>query len=245
MKMRFKKPTYGNVVGPDGAGKDTAYEKYISNLLDVVRLREPGGTAEAEKIRSVILDVNEDKRESTLVGLLNDPSVLPITKEYLQNALLLYRKEGITGNVEAQLYAASRAQTNRTLVSPALAEGKSVFGSRSVACSMAYQAYARGLGMEEIWQLNLPALSVLPDFEIYFDVPTDIAMLRLKNRSEKQDRLDQETEDFHRLTREGYLKYYKEYCPYPYYIIDASKTKEEVYEQLELVLSPFVDRIDG
>lgn len=240
----FKEPTYANVVGPDGAGKDTAYLQFINKLKDVVTLREPGGTTEAEKIRYVILAISDEERESTMLELLRSDKVLPITKDYLEKALKLYHKEGITGRVEAELYAASRAQTNREVVEKALSEGMSVFGSRSVACSMAYQGFARSLGMKEIWELNLPALNVLPDFEIYFDIPAEVAMERIKGRSEKQDRLDKETEEFHRKTREGYLKYYKEFCPYPYFIVDASKSKEEVYQQLEAFMKPFVKKID-
>jgi dTMP kinase len=227
---------YINFTGVDGSGKDTAYKKVIQHFPKAVRLREPGGTPAAEKIRSVLLDIEDTNRIKTVDELLKDEKVLNITKEFLAKAKKEIIESGIISEAEIYLYAASRAETNRVIVKPTIDKGELVLGSRSVACSMAYQGKARGFGMEKVWNINLPALNVLPDLEIYFNIPTEVAIKRLEQRTDKQDRLDLESIEFHRLSREGYEEYYKEKCPYPYEVIDATQSIDKVYEQVMFVL---------
>jgi len=225
---------YFNVTGADGVGKDSVLKNILKLLTGYKTFREPGGTKEAEVIREIILCIDDDQRESFFeqVKTLN---LLPLTKDYIKKAYDIFKQSGnldqandeTVGLMEAYLYAASRNETNNKLVTPSLEEGLTVIGSRSVACSMAYQANARNLGYEVVWNINKPALTKTPDFEIYLDIPTELAMDRLSGRTGKQDRLDNESFEFHRKTREGYLDYYEKYCPYPVYKIDASGTIEE------------------
>lgn len=235
----FATPMYMTVVGPDGAGKDTAWERYFAEVRNAVMFREPGGSPVAEIIRSVLLENGKMDREGIINRLVGQEGVHDVTKRFLEKASCLLAQEGLSGRTEAVLYAASRAQTNREVVTAALRTGQSVFGSRSIACSMAYQGHARGLGMKEVWEVNQPAMTVYPDLELFFDVPTDTALERIRNRKGKQDRLDLEQESFHRLSREGYHRYYESYCPYPYTVIDASRSKEEVFAQLTDVLDAY------
>jgi len=225
--------------GMDGAGKGVQFEQLYALFPEAIRLREPGGTPEAEQIRFVLLD-NEatlEERCAILERLLSNQHVTALCKTYIQKALHVLHEEGLTGDAEAQLYAASRAQTNLALVKPHLQEKKFVLGERSVACSMAYQGHARGLGMEKVWTINLPAIAeTLPTLEIFIDVDPSIAQERLKGRTEKQDRLDKESFEFHQKTRIGYLDYYQNYCPYPYQIVDGSGTIEETFDQIQEVI---------
>jgi dTMP kinase len=173
--------------------------------------------------------------------------LLPITKEYVLKAHDMFNQfksikdapDKEVGLMEAYLYAASRNETNNKLVIPMLKEGKTVVGSRSVACSMAYQANARNLGFETVWSINKPALTKKPDFEIFLDIPTEIAMERLSKRTSKQDRIDNESYEFHKKSREGYLKYYEEYCTHPVYKIDASGTLEDNIKEVMNILNRY------
>lgn len=247
----MKNPRYINLVGPDGSGKDTIYELILNDYKGVVQHREPGGTPIAERIREIILSPTMDRTARLLEvdRLLAEKDALPLTKMYLEKARQEIDARDINGLAEVYLYAASRAQTNKELVLPALAEGKRVFGRRSIACSMSYQAGARGeelkrFGIEDpvsfVWEENQQAIQdCLPEFEFYFDVPTEIAMKRIAGRTEVNDRLDNETEEFHRKSREGYLQYYQNFCPYPYQIIDASQSIETVYAEVLRTLRQF------
>jgi len=237
---------YFNITGADGVGKDSILKNILGMLTDYKTFREPGGTYEAEIIRKIILCLSDSERDSYF-GMAQDLDILPLTRDYVNKAYKIFKESGsldkaddkTVGLMEAYLYAASRNETNNKLVNPALKEGLTVIGSRSVACSMAYQANARKLGYEQVWGINKPALTKTPDFEIYLDIPTELAMQRLSGRTEKQDRLDNESFDFHKKTREGYLKFYEEYCPYPVYKIDASSTIEENTKKVLEVLEQY------
>lgn len=62
------------IEGTDGSGKSTQIEllmRYLQDKgLDVVFTREPGGTGISEKIREIILDINNKKMTGTTEALL-------------------------------------------------------------------------------------------------------------------------------------------------------------------------------
>lgn len=71
--------------GPDGCGKTTIVEMIYKNLEDlgykVIKTREPGGTDISEKIRDVILDVNNDEMCPRCEALLYAASRAQHTEE--------------------------------------------------------------------------------------------------------------------------------------------------------------------
>ena len=59
--------------GPDGCGKSTISNLVYENLKDeyeIVKTREPGGTEISEKIRDLILDVNNSSMTDRTEALL-------------------------------------------------------------------------------------------------------------------------------------------------------------------------------
>ncbi len=110
---------------------------------------------------------------------------------------------------ELLLYLASRAQHVEQVIKPALSLGKIVLCDRFDGSTFAYQGAARHLDLANIKLLNDWAKDNLkPDLVIYLDVTVEQAAQR--RREEKQDRLDNETEEFHHQVREGYLQQAKE-----------------------------------
>ena len=123
------------IEGPEGSGKTTVAKKVVEQLENegykVLYTREPGGVGIAEKIRDIILDVNNTNL---------DP------------------------RSEALLYAASRRQHLIEKVVPALNNGYIVICDRFVDSSLAYQGHARGIGIDEIYNINLFAIDTMfPD----------------------------------------------------------------------------------
>ena len=114
--------------GNDGSGKSSVIETIKKELIDrgydVIYSREPGGSRIAERIRDVILDVNN-------VGM--DPKT------------------------ESLLYAASRREHIVKTILPALNEGKIVLCDRYLDSSLAYQGFARGIGIDKVYDMNLYA----------------------------------------------------------------------------------------
>ncbi len=125
--------------------------------------------------------------------------------EQIREVILNVDNIAMTEETETLLYAASRIQHLKEKVLPALEANKVILCDRYVDSSLAYQGYARNIGMEEVLNANAFALKYMPDLTIFIDVKPEIAMARLNNR-EKIDRLDLESMDFHNRVYEGYMK---------------------------------------
>ena len=107
---------------------------------------------------------------------------------------------------EALLYAASRRQHLIETVFPAINKGKVVICDRFIDSSLAYQGEARGLGIENVYQMNQFATEgFLPDLTIYLLVDPEVGIKRKANQKEL-DRLEHEKLDFHQKVYQGYLK---------------------------------------
>lgn len=238
----MKKNPFIILNGGESVGKGTQSKKLLELFPEAAKVREPGGTPEAEKIRFVILDADasniqriEVLKETIASGKLNNLSI-----EYLKKSIQEIEENGLNGVAETFLYAASRSESNEKIVIPSREKNNIILGDRSVACSMAYQGYARGLGMDFVWEINKPAIeNAHPDLEIFLNLPLEIAQERLSQRTEKQDRLDNESIVFHEKVRKGYIEYYEHYCNYPFEVIDATGSIDEVHEKIKNVLKKY------
>lgn len=92
---------------------------------------------------------------------------------------LVLNGEHVTPVAEALLFAAARAQHVAQVIRPALDAGTWVLTDRFVDSSLAYQGGARGLGIDEVWRINEPAVrGCLPHLTVVLDVPTREAAAR-------------------------------------------------------------------
>lgn len=146
--------------------------------------------------------------------------------EDIRNIILDIKNTDMTSECEALLYAASRMQHLSQRVIPALNEGKVVLCDRFLDSSLAYQGYARGLGMDMVLKANSFALDYLPELTIFIDVLPEVALKRLSGR-DKSDRLDLEAEEFHTKVYEGYQEVLKMY-PERVVRIDGNNSLERV-----------------
>ncbi|CAM2903626.1 dTMP kinase [Hathewaya histolytica] len=134
---------------------------------------------------------------------------------------------------EALLYAAARRQHLADKVIPALKEGKIVICDRFIDSSLAYQGFARGIGMKEVLAINEFAIEeCMPDLTIYLDIEPVKGIQRVKNRKGEINRLDLESLSFHEKVRQGYLKLLEVY-PNRIKKISAEGTEEEVFYKIK------------
>ena len=151
--------------------------------------------------------------------------------EAIRAILLDGKNNEMTDECEALLYAAARAQHLRDRVQPALAEGKLVVCDRYVDSSFAYQAYARGLGLEFVEKINAFALSeFLPDLTVFINLSPEDAFKR-KHGADENDRLEQAGLEFHKRVYAGYLALAEKY-PQRILSIDGKQSVEEIAAQV-------------
>lgn len=169
--------------------------------------------------------------------LTREPGGTPLGIEIRQ--FLLHRPDlQITPLAEAFLFQADRAQHFAQLILPALAEGKLVITDRCFDASIAYQGYARGVGVELVEGLSMLATQGhVPDLTILLDLDpsqvherTDGSRDKTGQR-EEQTRFDVEAEDFHRRVQEGF-RLLARIHPERIKVVDASRTPEEIHSEI-------------
>ncbi|MBK4117949.1 dTMP kinase [Pluralibacter gergoviae] len=176
--MRSK---YIVIEGLEGAGKTTARDAVVETLEQLgVRsplfTREPGGTALAEKLRSLVLDIRS-------VG-----------------------DEVITDKAEVLMFYAARVQLVETVIKSALAAGQWVIGDRHDLSTQAYQGGGRGIDQRMLASLRDAVLGDFrPDLTLYLDVTPEVGLKRARARGEL-DRIEQESLNFFNRTRARYLE---------------------------------------
>ncbi|HZJ89762.1 MAG TPA: dTMP kinase [Bacilli bacterium] len=188
--------------GPEGSGKTS-----VANAI-VLKLRELGYD----------------------VLFTREPGGTPIA-EQIREVILDKENVLLDPRAEALLYAASRRQHLVEKVWPALKKGQIVICDRYLDSSLAYQGGARGLGVDEILNINLFATeSTLPDLTLLFDITPELGLKRIAaNKNREVNRLDLESLPFHQKVRETFLNLSKTYHE-RYRIVDASKELDHVID---------------
>lgn len=161
--------------------------------------------------------------------------------EQIRQVILNKENRTMDGRTEALLYAAARRQHLVEKVIPALQEGSIVLCDRFIDSSLAYQGYARKLGIEEVMSINRFAIGeYMPDLSILFDLDPKIGLERISSNEHREiNRLDLEKIDFHERVRAGYNIVYEENKD-RIIKIDAEQSKENVINQIKKILKPII-----
>jgi dTMP kinase len=140
---------------------------------------------------------------------------------------LLLAGGDISGWAEAALFTAARAELVERVIRPALARGAYVVCDRYVDSSLAYQGIARGLGLERVLELNLPAVGgLLPDRTFLLLVDPDEAARR---SGAQPDRIEREGAEFRAAVDEGFRRL-AEAFPERILALDGSRPVPELAE---------------
>src|SRR5699024_2770974 len=139
------------------------------------------------------------------VLLTREPGGISIS-EQIRSIILDPHHTEMEKRTEALLYAAARRQHLVEKIVPALEKGQIVLCDRFIDSSLAYQGYARGVGIEEVLSINQFAIEgCLPTLTLYFDIRPEKGLKRIAlNSNREQNRLDMEALDFHHKVYEGY-----------------------------------------
>ncbi|MDU9419292.1 dTMP kinase [Staphylococcus lloydii] len=144
---------------------------------------------------------------------------------------------------EALLFAASRREHLVGKVIPSLDQGKVVLCDRYIDSSLAYQGYARGIGVEEVKAINEFAINGLyPDLTIYLDVSVEVGRQRIVSNLRQQNRLDQEDVAFHEKVVEGYHKVIDSDSS-RFVVIDANQNVEEVVDATYKSILKYLEKL--
>lgn len=181
-------------------------------------------------IASMVKD--ELVKEGYYVVLTREPGGVEIA-ESIRNVIVDVKNTNMDKRTEALLYAASRRQHLVEKVLPALDKGAIVICDRFVDSSLVYQGIARGIGIDEVYEMNLFATdNILPKRTIFFDVKPEIGLQRVyMNKDREINRLDMEKLEFHQSVYNGYLQLCEKYSD-RIVKIDASVKIDEVYKQV-------------
>ena len=174
--------------GLDGSGKTTQLRRLGAFLESeghkVVTLRQPGGTALGDRIRSILLD---SRSEATL------GPIAPLA--------------------EMALMFADRAQSIHEIILPALAEGAIVLCDRYTDSSEAYQGAGRELGSERILAMHRAVCDNLqPDLTVLLLPSLASSLQRARRRNQRnaqhkgtdENRFERENDDFYRRIHHAY-----------------------------------------
>lgn len=190
--------------GGEGAGKSTIL-KMLSNALEELGFH---------------------------VTCTREPGGIEIA-EQIRTIILDKRNVSMDSKTEALLYAAARRQHLVEKVLPELEKGHIVLCDRFLDSSLAYQGYARGLGIEEVLTINKFAIGdCMPSLTLYLDVRPEIGLSRINQDNQREiNRLDLESLEFHSIVREGYHKLIKMF-PERIKLINAEGALEEVFSSV-------------
>lgn len=149
--------------------------------------------------------------------------------ETIRRALLsASSRELVTAATEALLILAARSQHVAHIITPALRRGQIVVCDRFSDSTLAYQGYGRAVNMPWLRGANdMASGGLLPDLTLLFDLPASVGLARRRKARKEQNRLDRESEKFHRKVRQGFLALARQ-APRRITVIDARQRPDDI-----------------
>jgi dTMP kinase len=160
------------------------------------------------------------------VLLTREPGGTPVAEAVREVVL---HGHDMTPWAEAALYAAARADHVEHAIRPALERGEDVVCDRYIDSSVAYQGIGRGLGEDQVRELNLLVTrGLLPDRT--FLVLLDPEEARRRGAGQP-DRIEREGEDFWRRVDDGFRSLASVFSE-RIVTVDGSRSPDEIAEEV-------------
>lgn len=165
------------------------------------------------------------------VRMTREPGGTPVGEKLREIVL----HEPMHPETEALIMFAARREHIAAVIRPALETGEVVISDRFTDASFAYQCGGRGLDEARLEALEAWVHADLqPDLTLLFDLPTEIAALRLAS-ARSPDRFEREQADFHARVRAAYLRRAERH-PGRIRVVDGSRNVDAVRAQLVAIL---------
>ena len=179
-----------------------------------------GKSTQAELLAEAIRETGRE------VVTTREPGGTPLGEQVRE---LLLNGNGIAPWAEAALFAAARAELVEEVIAPALERGAVVICDRYLDSSLAYQGVARGLGIDRVLQLNLPAIGErLPDRTFLLEIDPVQAALRVGDNG---DRIEREDDRFRGQVADAY-RLLAETFPQRIEAVDGSRPPGEIAKEI-------------
>ena len=165
------------------------------------------------------------------LAITREPGGTPLG-EALREVIL---HQPMTIAAETLLMFAARAEHLERVIRPALEAGTWVLCDRFTDATYAYQAGGRGMSAERIGELEQWVHpDVQPDLTFLFDVPPEVAALRLA-RARSADRFESEQVDFFGRVRGAYLDRARDQ-PQRFVVIDGTQPADVIGARLSALM---------
>lgn len=181
--MKFNKPLFITFEGVEGSGKSTQsvmlYEYLLSKNIKVVKTREIGGTAEAEKIRELIVH----------------SELYPMTEVML---VMAARYEHINKVIIPAIESGSWVICDRYVDSTASYQAE----DSGLSIEDIYEIHDR------LMRVNKPGydrFGLMPDITFFMDIPPDISVARAIARGDV-NKFDKRNIEFHQKVYDRYKR---------------------------------------
>jgi dTMP kinase len=164
------------------------------------------------------------------VVLTREPGGTPLGEQLRE--LVLHQPMHM--DTEAMLMFAGRVEHIEQVIKPALERGAWVVSDRFSDASFAYQGGGRGMDIARLSALeDWACRGFQPELTLLFDLPVEVAKLRLADAREP-DKFEREQSGFFQRVRDAYLQRARQQ-PQRFAIIDAAQSQEQVRAQLKAV----------
>jgi dTMP kinase len=125
---------------------------------------------------------------------------------------------------EALIMLTDRSHHVRSVILPALDEGRSVVTDRFYASTLAYQGYGRGVDLELLRAATELAIGACrPTLTILLDLPLEVVNERRAH--DAKDRFEAQDLSFHQRVRDGYLALAQDES---WFVVDGARSEAEV-----------------
>lgn len=156
--------------------------------------------------------------------------------------LLSWKGEPISHLAELFLFAADRNEHVEKVIRPSLNQGSVVISDRYYYSTEAFQGAGRKLNKDTVHSLMLQTIAgVVPDLVVLLDLDPKEGLRRTSGRTNlgTEDSFELEALEFHQSIRDSFLDLAKS-LPEPFLVINAEKSPEEIFSEVESVLRSLV-----